>query len=215
MRRNLLALVGLAALSVSGAALRADTVLSLGLPNSGISGYTAPYASVNIHWTDSTHANVTFTGLSNSSNIYLLGDGGTAGVNVNASSFSLSNLTGSNDPSDLSNGGAGNEDGFGSFNLTINNFDGFEHAHHSVSFTLTNTSGTWGSSDDVLTGNSQGYRAAAHIFVANSDGTNTNDTGFAANGSNAVPLPAAAWMGMSLMGSVGGAGWIRRRRQQA
>jgi hypothetical protein len=30
-----------------------------------------------------------------------------------------------------------------------------------------------------------------------------------------VPLPAAAWMGMTLLGSVGGAGYFRRRQQRA
>jgi hypothetical protein len=35
------------------------------------------------------------------------------------------------------------------------------------------------------------------------------------NGAAVVPLPAAAWMGMSLLGSVGGAGLYRRRRTLA
>jgi hypothetical protein len=30
-----------------------------------------------------------------------------------------------------------------------------------------------------------------------------------------VPLPAAAWMGMALIGSIGGAGFIRRRKVTA
>jgi hypothetical protein len=39
-------------------------------------------------------------------------------------------------------------------------------------------------------------------------GTNLNEPGYSA----VVPLPAAAWMGMSLLGGVGGVGFFRRRR---
>src|SRR5262249_17771833 len=75
----------------------ADTVnFDLTTGNSAISGFTGPYAHVVVDRTDSTHATITFTSLTNSGNIYLLGDGGSVGVNVNASSWTLGTITGSN-----------------------------------------------------------------------------------------------------------------------
>ena len=201
----------------------ADYTFDLNLGNSAISGFTGPYAQVDIGLIDSTHAMITFTSLTNSGNIYLMGDGGTVGVNVNASSWTISNMAGSNsgtgfiqNASDLSNGGAGNEDGWGSFNQTITTFDGFTHSHDNVSFDLTNTSGTWATANDVLTANASGYLAAAHIFVTSDPANAANGalvTGFATGdgSSSSVPEPnSAAMLGAIL---VGGLAFVRRRRQ--
>jgi hypothetical protein len=68
--------------------------------NPGIPGFTGPYANVNINLTSSTTATITFTSLTNSGNIYLMGDGSTVALNVNASSFTVGTITGTN------NGGA-------------------------------------------------------------------------------------------------------------
>jgi hypothetical protein len=89
----------------------------------------------------------------------------------------------------LSSGGAGNEDGFGSFNHTVNTFDGFTHSADDIKIALQNTSGTWANVNSVLTGNSQADLAAAHIFVTSSPADQSNGalaTGFA-SGSDAPP----------------------------
>ncbi len=62
----------------------ADSVFNLDTGNSAISGYTGPYASVDVNLTSATMATITFTSLTNSGNIYLMGGGGSVGVNVNA-----------------------------------------------------------------------------------------------------------------------------------
>ncbi len=176
---------------------RADVItLDLGIGNSAISGYPGPYAGVEINLADDdTHATITFTSLVDSGNIYLLGDGGSVAVNVNATNWTLGTITGANagtgfTPGPWSDRGAGNEDGFGLFNQTIKSFDGFTHSSDTISFILTNTSGTWASAADVLAPNSLGYLAAAHIFVT-SDPANTSNgalaTGYAANGGSTVP----------------------------
>src|SRR5262245_18884907 len=73
----------------------ADTVdLTLNLAN--FSGYTGPYANVNVNRTSSTQATITFTSLANGGFVYLLADGGSVAVNVNAASFTLGSITGSN-----------------------------------------------------------------------------------------------------------------------
>jgi len=143
-----------------------------------------------VNRTSTTTATITFTSLTNSGNIYLLGGAGSVAVNVNAASFTLGPITGSNagtgfTPGDWSDGGSGNEDGFGSFNQTIDSFDGYTHSSNSISFSLTDTSGTWASAMAVLLANSGGSLAAAHIFVTTDPANASNGalaTGYAANG---------------------------------
>ena len=219
MKRTLLILFGAVAAAWVNVA-SADFVFNLGTGNSAISGFTGPYASVDVHLIDSTHATITFTSLTNSGNIYLLGDGGSVAVNVNATSWTLGSITGSNTvptftPGPWSDGGAGNEDGFGSFNQTINSFDGYTHTSDQISFLLTDTSGTWADDQHVLIGNSDGHIAAAHIFVAAfpaDPAAGALATGFATGDppGNSVPEPGS----LALLGAafLGGVAVLRRRR---
>jgi hypothetical protein len=205
--------VGALALALSGSA-RADVIaFDLIGGNSSISGYTGPYDHVVVDLTDSTHATITFTSLTNSGNIYLMGDGGTVGVNVNAGSWTVSGLTSSNagtgfSSSQIADAGAKNEDGWGSFNQTFDSFDGFTHSSDTVSFTLTDTSGSWASASHVLVANAQNAVAETHVFVT-SDPANTQNsnpsTGYAAGAGPSGapipgPLPASAWGGLALLG---------------
>jgi len=184
--------------------------------NTAIAGFTGAYATVTVDLTSSTTATITFSSLTNSGNIYLMGDGGTVGVNVNAGSWTLSGTTGSNGgtgftPGPYSNGGSGNEDGFGSFNQTINSFDGFTHSSDTVSFTLTDTSGTWLSAANVLGANADGFLAAAHIFVTSSPANAANGalaTGFATGTVNA---PDGGMTLMLLGGALVGVETLRRK----
>ena len=198
------------ALGIAGMPAHADLIFTSGTGNSAISGFPGPYATVDVHWIDATHATVEFTSLTNSGNIYLMGDGGTVAVNVNAASWMISFLTDTNGgtgftPGPLSDAGAGNEDGFGSFNQTVNSFDGFTHSADDVKIELQNTSGTWADENSVLTGNSQGQLAAEHIFVTSSPANASNGalaTGFASGGDvpPSVPEPGSlALLGTALV----------------
>jgi hypothetical protein len=212
------ALVAVAGLGFQQA--NADSIsFDLGTGNPAISGNPGPYAHVVVNRTDATHATITFTSLTNSGLIYLLGDGGSVAVNVNATSWTLGTITGSNagtgfTPGPYSNGGAGNEDGFGSFNQTINSFDGYTHSSDTISFSLTNTSAIslWTSASLVLTGNGSGFTAAAHIFPTTSPANASNSalaTGFATNGGTpGVPDGGATVM---LLGTALGALGMARR----
>jgi hypothetical protein len=185
------------ALGIASMPAHADLIFTSGTGNSAISGFPGPYATVDVHLIDSTHATVEFTSLTNTGNIYLMGDGGTVAVNVNAASWAISFLTDTNSgtgftPGPLSDGGAGNEDGFGSFNQTVNSFDGFTHSADDVKIELTNTGGTWADVNSVLTGNSQGQLAAEHIFVTSSPANASNGalaTGFASGGNTPPDVP--------------------------
>jgi len=184
--------------------------------NPAISGYTGPYGTVAVIRTDSTHATITFTSLAASGNIYLFGGASSVAVNVNATSWKLGPITGSNSgtgftPGIYSNGGSGNVDGFGVLNQTINSFDGFKHSSSTISFTLTNISGSWSSAGQVLRANPTGYFAAAHIFVTTYPANAANGalvTGFAANGGAQVPDGGATVM---LLGAALGALGMARR----
>src|ERR1043166_6840042 len=86
-------LIGIAGLGFQQA--KADTY-SFNLNAINIPGYTGPFVNVSINRTSSTTATVTFTSLNNSGNYYLMGDGSTVALNVNAGSFSVGTVTGLN-----------------------------------------------------------------------------------------------------------------------
>ena len=194
------ALAGLLSLS-AGTAWASTITFDLLGPNGDIQPYPGPYAKVTVTTASdpSTTATITFESYTSGSlYTYLFGDGGSVGVNVNATSWTLGTITGSNSgtgftPGPYSDGGVGNEDGFGVFNQKINSFDGYTHSSDLISFTLTNLSGTWLDASDVLIANDDGLMAAAHIFVCDGTGSNCNAknpalrTGFAAG--NGTPLP--------------------------
>jgi VPDSG-CTERM motif len=179
---------------------------SLNVGNSGLTeaGFNGPYGTVSITLSGNI-ATVTFT----SSGNYLFGDGGSVAINVNGSFSTVAgSLTGSGPNAhqpDLSFAGAGHEDGFGDFNLTINNFDGFEYAANTISFQI---SGNWASADQVLAFNSSLYDAAAHIFVSDGQGNNTGVTGYAGEGVGTVPDGGTTVMLLGM--GLGALGMVRR-----
>ena len=198
---------------------KADSItFDLTTGNSAISGYPGPYASVLVNRTSTTTATITFTSLTNSGNIYLLGGAGSVAVNVNAASFTLGPITGSNagtgfTPGDWSDGGSGNEDGFGSFNQTIDSFDGYTHSSNSISFSLTDTSGTWANAMAVLLANDRGSLAAAHIFVTAYPANAANGalaTGFAGNGTT-TDVPDSGSTVLLLGAALSAIGLVRRK----
>jgi hypothetical protein len=219
MRFNKIKYIAAGLVAIAGLGLqqaKADTFsFNLSVGNPAISAYPGPYVSVTVNLTNSTHATITFTSLTAAGNIYLMGDGSSVAVNVNATSWTVNNVTGSNSgtgftPGPYSNGGSGNGDGFGVFNQRINSFDGFGNSSDSVTFTLTNTSGSWANAMAVLLANSGGSLAAAHIFVTVSPANAGNGalcTGFAANGGQ---VPDGGTTVMLLGVALGALGVVRR-----
>ena len=162
-----------------------------------------------------TVATITFTAAHTGAFQYLFGDGSSAAVNVNGA-FTLNSITGTQlpgfGPTTYSNGGAGQVDGWGQFNLTINSDDGYTASSNSITFTLTKTSGTWSSDANVLTANAHGAFVAAHIFVAAfpaDPNAGALTTGFASNG-GAVNTPDGGTTVMLLGVALGALGMARR-----
>lgn len=165
------ALLALGFSTFGASSARADSIVyQLTTGNSAVSGYAGPYAGVAVDLTSSTTATITFTSNTVAGNTYLFGDSSSVAVNVNATSWTATGFSGSNSgtgfttPS-LSDSGSGNVDSFGVFNLTVKDFDGLMYSADTLSFTLTNTSGTWANASSVLAANANGNVAAAHIFV--------------------------------------------------
>ena len=190
---------------------------SLNQGNSAISGFAGPYGNVTIVLTSSTTATVAFTGNTVAGNTYRFGATGAVALDVNATAFSVSNIVGSSSGTGFSPGpftlDSGNEGGFGSFNLIIDSFDGTGHSSSMISFTLTNTSGTWGSPAAVLAFNSNGFDAAAHIFVMTAPANASNSalaTGFAGEGTGTPTVPDGGTTVTLLGAAVAALGMARR-----
>jgi hypothetical protein len=153
--------------------------------------------------------------------------GGTsaADLNVNATSFSVGTVTEANTQTGFTpTWGANNlfptssVDGFGKFNLTVDNSDGFTDSATEISFTLTDISGTWSSATNVLTGNSGGNLAADHIFPCPNtisspcSTSSTPGTGGFATGNVVTPTPEPASMLLFGSGLLAIGTMVRRRR---
>src|SRR6266700_2107827 len=140
-----------------------STDITIGVPNAGLSGFTGPYANLHIDLTTATTADVTFTSLTNGGFLYMLGDGGTADLNVNGT-YTLGPATESNSVSGFApsfkNNAPGNVSSLGNFDLSLNNNGGFTEAATSISFTLTDTGAPWSTAAGVLTPNNDGFLAA-------------------------------------------------------
>jgi hypothetical protein len=206
MKRFLLLTSILAGAASLASPAKADLIFNLTQDNVGGTG---PYVSVDVNRTSLTTATITFDALTNGGNTYYLMDGGSVALNVTGS-FALGSITGTKAPgatqATYSSGGAGNEDGFGSFNFSVNSSDGW--ADRSGEIVVMLTGGNWANDAAVLTANSQGSLAAAHIGF---NGGST--TGFAANGTTtSIPEPAS----LALLGAgIIGMGVATRRRWQS
>jgi hypothetical protein len=207
-------------LTLGASRATADTFGSgLDVGEGAISGFIKDYAFVDVDLVDPSMALVTFTSAFVGGIPYLVGGVDAVDVNVNASSWSIGTISArpwsgaSFTPGPFTDGGSGHVDGFGIFNERVDSFGGFTHSSPSVSFMLTNTSGTWSSAANVLVANADGFDAAAHIFVpcCRTNPTGAIASGFAAEDPPPITTPEPSSLVLLLTGLIGFAG-VRRRK---
>lgn len=225
------AALGVAALfaAPSEAAVIDTLTATLNLGNAALAGFPPPYGTAEIDLlTGGASANVTFTSNTAGNPAYLFVDGSSVDLNIHitGTGFTVDSCTigtacasitgtqvgtGFNAPQ-FTQVAATNVDGFGTFNLVIDNQDSFKQAVNSVSFTVNNTGGTWSSAADVIAPNSLLNDIAAHVAATcnvSSVTTSCPNTGInQANGAPAtgfatVPAPSIGH-GLPALLAVGG-----------
>lgn len=209
-------LAGAAAIAVVAGALcsapaRADVIYTLNATNDfGTSG-NGPFAQVDIHFIDSTHATAEFTRL----NGFVFGE---MGLDINAATFAISGLSfqlagSSNKTPTYTISLGGKVGGIGDFALDyVDNPNGFSDAVTEAKFNIQNTSGTWADEAHVLTASVP--EAAVHAFTGN------GGSFFASGGPTGVtppppppPVPTPEPISLSLLGiGLMGLAIARRRR---
>jgi hypothetical protein len=183
---------------------KADFVSTL---NTGPNGTSGNFGTVTVSLNVATQT-ATITFQSNTSQDYHFIDSSAAAVQVNASSFTFAIV---NDTSFLNFSQGGNVNGFGTFNLVVNNTDGWADRVDTISFTVTNTSGTlWASASDVLafnghTQNGGPFDAAAHVATAGG-----SLTFFVAENGQGQGVPDGGTTVMLLGAALGALGMARR-----
>jgi len=154
---------------------------------------TGTYGTVTVTSLDVTTQIATITFQANTAGGFFFVDGNIADVNLVGNSATL--VAGSVITSPIAGQFSSVQynqqvDGFGKFTVVLNDMDA-SHQESTITFQVHNTSLTsWTSTALVLAFNSQGFDAAAHIFVTSSPANASNTalaTGFAAE----VPEPSA------------------------
>ena len=196
MRITRLIMAGLATAVLSAPA--SALLINIDTGNTAVdNGGDGPYATVSVTRVNDSTANIVFTSLVSPDGtlLYRMGDGGSADLNVNGG-FTISGLTESGStggftPDPAPTNVPGNLNGFGFFNLSLNNSDGFTDSATTISFTLNRTSGSvWSSDADVLAANANGAVAGVHVFACAVPCLQVNGavfTGFAAGSGGALP----------------------------
>lgn len=206
----LLALAAALALGFGARSASADTTsFYLNNPNGALSPYPGPYGTVTVDRISTTVADFTFSATSP----YSFVDGGSAGVNINGvlADISVSNV--SSGSAHVGSGGQNQLDGFGVFNVNINQSSA-STLYSTITFRVTDSQANWTTVSQVLNGNSQGYFVAAHINSGAVDSQGNGITGFSTNGPPPTATPEPSTLAIAGLGALAFMGYGLRRRMK-
>jgi len=220
-----LATVLLLTLGASSASAAFDTTVILTNQNGAVPG-SGPYVQVDIHIASTTSATLTYTALSNGGFEYLMGANGSVGANINTNGGSFTAIATGTSYATASGAsgfhtgsfthiGTGNEDGFGSYNLSIDSFDGYTNAWQQVVVTLTGTGTNWTNLASLLTPVSGGAGTsalAAHVFGCTLSGGVCN-SGEPVSSTGYVATPEPKLLTALALGMIGLAFFQARRKR--
>lgn len=196
-----LTLAMLSMLTFASGSASADIMTTLGIGNTAVAGFPGPYVQVEAQVVGGV-AKFALTGLTKTGGgntfDYWMGDGGIFSFNVSGSTNGLAiHIT--SDPDKLKTVLFDqNISTFGVFDVALKWFGGAAGALRFLSFDVTRPGGFAGDSD-IFVANAEGNHYASHVFVkANGELVDAVCTGFASDGDQVVPEPAA----IALFGTV-------------
>jgi hypothetical protein len=216
-------LAGLAIALLSPASASAGTVYIVDAAPTA-SGYIAPYGTVTVDLLSSTEATITLQAVNSGGNYYLFSHHKLVGLNFNGPIAQNAHVTSyaspqSDTPTFQYNYGGATVGGHGVFNFSLDN--GSNPGKSGVSQLVLDVhlaSGSWSSSDSVLTPNAKGYSAVGHVYPYQSSNYTAASGGnnfFAAADGGPTDIapapPSALLLGLGALG-LGGRRLVRSIR---
>ena len=197
---NKVTLAAVALVLALGFQMAQADMISLGnstLNVANVGGHNGPFGTVHISLNVTTQV-ATFTFTANSGGGYHFIGNAAAGINASTTFDGFTLIT----DSDFKGLDSGTVDGFGTFNLILDNNNASTFVDQ-ISFSIHNTGTNWATSADVLAFNSKGADAVAHVNFGN------GVTGFVAE-TGPVTVPDGGTTAMLLGMALSAFGLIRR-----
>lgn len=179
-------------------------------------GLPGPYGTANVNLIDATHASFSVT----SANGFAFGGAQAVNFNFSPGTFVMGPITLTPTFAGavplVTGVSAQNVSHLGNMNTSIDLFDGYTRSVTGLSFTLTNTTGTWADVASIFALNPNNFILGAHVFacglVCGVPGSDAIATGFAGD-TFVVPGPEVGTGAAGIFAACFGMWFMNRRRR--